>query len=357
MKTVLYDKHVALGAKIVDFSGWEMPLQYSGVIDEHQTVRQAVGLFDVSHMGRVLITGPDAEAYLDYLSTNKVSGKRDMSATYTVWSKEDGGSVDDCIVYRLSGSEFFVVVNAGNRDKDLAHMHAVAKDFDCQITPRFDEDGILALQGAKAMELMKDLFGEAADLKFMRLGMADYAGKQLILSRTGYTGSPGYEIFAPTSILPQVWDEILAKGASYGIKPIGLGARDTLRLEMGFALYGHELSDEIAASESVSAWTVKLNKERFVGRDKLLELESSGKKRSAVGIVLEGRGVPREGCEVRLGGKFIGQVTSGGHSPMLKKGVAIALLDRPLEVGAEVSVAIRNSEVQGRVSKLPFVEV
>lgn len=354
MKTILYDRHCALGAKIVTFSGWEMPLQYSGVIQEHEAVRNHVGIFDVSHMGRVGISGPDAEKFLDFLSTNKITEKKEGSATYTVWSNSDGGSVDDVIVYKESAADFFVIVNAGNRDKDLAHIENQAKQFDVTIKPFYSEEGILAVQGPNALPLMYDIFPEASSIKPFCFQTTTFNGKSIILSRTGYTGEQGIEIYAPLENIVPLWDLILEKGAKYSIQPVGLGARDTLRLEVGYALYGHELSDNISAIESVSAWTVKFNKESFLGKEALEPLSHSSKKRSAYGVILKDKGIPREGYPVFYNGAKIGIVTSGGYAPSLNKAIALILIEGILEEGQELTIGIRDKQCIAEIVKLPF---
>lgn len=355
MKTVLYERHVALGAKIVQFSGWEMPVQYRGIIPEHHAVRQKAGIFDVSHMGRVVVEGHDAEKFLDYLSTNKIAGKPDLSATYTVWCNPNGGCVDDVIVYREGRNRFFVIVNAGNRQKDLEHLIQYSQGFDVKIQDRYVEDGILAVQGPNAIAVASKIFPEALSLKPMHFVPASYQDKALILSGTGYTGAGGIEIYAPLEIIGDLWDALLASGREEGILPVGLGARDTLRLEMGYALYGHEISDKIAPIESVSAWTVKWDKEDFLGKGSLERLQQSSTKRSEHGIVLVDRGIAREGYEVVQSGKRIGVVTSGTHSPTLNKSIAIVLSAKVLREGEEVEIKIRENLCKAKAVKLPFI--
>ena len=355
--TVLLERHQAAGGKMVEFCGWTMPIQYTGVIQEHMAVREAVGIFDVSHMGRVEVTGKDAEALLDYVSANKIQGKKDQTATYTVWPNEQGGSVDDCIVYRWNSERFFVVVNAGNRAKDLAHLKEAAKNFDVTITDRYEEDGILAVQGPKALELSTELFPEITSLKFMRFASFSFCDQDIIIARTGYTGESGIEIYAPNDLIGPLWDLFLDKGKKYGIEPIGLGARDTLRLEKGFALYGHELSDEISPIESVSSWTVKLDKGEFIGQvamKKLLADESKA-PRSQIGLLMEDAGVAREGMDVLLDGEKIGVVTSGTRSPSLKKSIAIALVSGSFKEGDSVSIQVRSRVLKAVVTKIPFL--
>lgn len=352
--TALYHRHCALGAKMVEFSGWKMPVYYQGIIPEHHAVRTHVGLFDVSHMGRILVEGPDAEPFLDFISTNTIAGKPDASATYTVWSMASGGTVDDVIVYKRDTTHFFVIANAGNRDKDLAHLLQESKSFDVKISTKYSEEGILALQGPSAMQLMSQLFPEAKALPHMRFSFMNFEGQQVIVSNTGYTGEQGVEIYASNASIVRLWDRLMQEGASYGIVPVGLGARDTLRLEMGYALYGHELSEEIAANESVSAWTVKWKKEKFLGKEALECIEHSPTKRMEYGVVLVEPGIARAGYAVLQNGERIGLVTSGTLSPTLNQAIAIILTPQKLHEGDLVGVQIRDRVCQGKVVKLPF---
>lgn len=351
MKTLLYDRHRALGAKIVDFCGWEMPIQYQGIIPEHHAVRQNVGMFDVSHMGRILVSGKDAEKFLDYLSTNTITGKKNLTATYTVWCLESGGCVDDVIIYKQDSEHFFVIVNAGNREKDLKHLKLFAQSFDLQIQDRYAEEGILAVQGPLAAPIIEKIFEEAKTLKPMHFVSTTYCGESLVLSATGYTGAGGFELYASNTLIVQLWDRLLLEGVS----PIGLGARDTLRLEMGYALYGHELSEEIAANESVSAWTIKWNKPDFMGKAALSSLEQSPAKRFEYGIILLEPGIARVDYEVFYQEKRIGKVLSGTLSPTLNKAIAIVLVHEKLQIGTIVEVQIRQHRVKAQVVKLPFL--
>ncbi|MEC7840348.1 MAG: glycine cleavage system aminomethyltransferase GcvT [Chlamydiota bacterium] len=354
MKTPLYEKHKALNARIVDFSGWEMPVQYAGILQEHQAVRNHIGIFDVSHMGRVCVEGPQAEIFLDSLSTNKIMEKKDGTATYTVLTNNFGGCIDDVIIYRENANRFFIIVNAGNRFKDYEHLTLHATNFDVTLSNRYDDEGIIAVQGPKALTLIHQLMPDTVDLKAFRFMTSTFNNTPLIVSRTGYTGEAGVELYAPNDILTELWDTLLDKGKDLGIQPVGLGARDTLRLEMGYALYGHELTDTIAPTESVSAWTVKMNKEDFIGKDALLELENSPKKRHAYGAILLDKGIAREGYIVKQDHKQIGYVTSGTHSPSLGKSIAILLVEHSLSEGDEVTIMIRNKPCQAKITKLPF---
>lgn len=341
---------------MVEFGGWEMPLQYQGIIPEHHNVRQRVGLFDVSHMGQIEVSGPEAEPFLDYLCTNRISGKPDFSAIYTVLPSANGGSIDDAIIYKQNRNLLFVVCNASNREKDLRHIQHEAKSFRVSIKDHFQEKGILAIQGPMALAIVNQLFPEAANLKTMHFCLVPYRGEEVILSCTGYTGAGGFEIYLSNALLPNLWDELLKMGIPYGIMPVGLGARDTLRLEMGYALYGHEITDTIAPTESVSAWTVKWDKGDFLGKSALESLEKNPKKRSEYGAILIEPGIARAGYEVSMEGQVIGTVTSGTHSPTLNQAIAIILVDRHLEDGAFVEIKIRDRKCKAEVTRLPFIK-
>lgn len=355
MQTALYEHHRALGAKLINFGGWQMPVQYKGIVEEHLAVRRHVGIFDVSHMGRIIVEGLGAEALLDYLSTNQISGKADGTATYTVWSSESGMCVDDLIIYRESQTKFFLVVNATNREKDLNHLLHYSVTRDVIINDRFKEDGILALQGPDAIPLISTLFPQVRTLKPMHFISRDYSGEQIIISHTGYTGSGGVEIYAKNQTIVTLWEILLERGRKFNIQPIGLGARDTLRLEMGFALYGHELTDAIAPTETVSAWTIKWNKPDFLGKHSLESLEKSKKKRHEYGIILMDKGIIREGYPVFSEGKPIGTVTSGTYSPSLQQSIGIVLVEKNLKVGDSVDVQIRQNHCHAKVVNLPFI--
>ncbi len=354
MRTPLYEKHCALGAKMVPFCGWEMPLQYAGMQIEHVACRSHAGLFDVSHMGRIAVLGPDAEVFLDFLSTAKIAEKPDKSCTYTAWAQEDGkGTVDDLIVYRKDNQHFFVVVNASNREKDLQHMRHYAKDYDVAIEPRFAHEGILALQGPKAKEVATALFEQLEALRFFRFEEIVFEGHRLYASRTGYTGEFGYEFMAPNEVLESLWQALLDLGKGE-VHPIGLGARNTLRLEMGFALYGHELTDTLPPHESIASWAVHWDKTNFLGKESML---ASKGQACAAAIEMEGeRSIPRDGYAVLRDGQVIGQVTSGGYSPSLKKGIALVHLQEKVEKGQPLAVEIRGQAHPAHVVSLPFYQ-
>lgn len=354
-RTALYASHVALGAKIIDFAGWQMPLYYEGILSEHHTVRQKVGLFDVSHMGRITIKGKKACSFLNYLATNQIPEKQEHIATYTTLCNSDGGCVDDLLIYRQEQDHFFVIVNASNRNKDLEHFKKIGIPFDVSIEEHFSDEGILAIQGPLAIKVIEAIFPEALRLKPMHFAFTTFRNQTVILSRSGYTGAGGFELYVPKAILVNLWQYLLEQGSPYGIKPVGLGARDTLRLEMGYALYGHELSEQIAPIESIAAWTVKMEKGDFLGKEALLALSKSGKKRYQYGIVLKQEGVGRSGYSVFKSAIPIGKITSGSFSPTLNQSIAIVLVNQKLNIGDTVEVEIRKKSILAEVVKIPFV--
>lgn len=354
MRTVLYSRHIELGAKIVEFGGWEMPICYKGILPEHKAVRDKVGIFDVSHMGQIHVTGKDAERFLNHISTSKIEGKGHYTATYTVWPLSEGGCVDDVITYKINEFHYFICVNASNREKDLNYLKAMSEGFHVDIKDLYTEAGIIAVQGPNAEALLAPLFLEIKYLKKMHFLERLYNGKKIIISRSGYTGADGFEIYAPNSLIVELWDYCLNEGHPFGLECAGLGARDTLRLEMGYALYGHELSDSISVNESVSAWTISWDKGEFIGSAAMKRLEASGFKRREQGIILKEKGIAREGYEVFYEGNFVGNVTSGNYAPSLGKSVAIVLFIRPLPLGVEVEVKIRQNFVKAEVCLLPF---
>jgi len=357
MKTVLFDRHVELRAQMIEFAGWEMPLQYTGVLKEHLAVRKQVGLFDVSHMGIILVTGKDAGKLLDYLSTSEIVTKEKHTAIYTVWSLPLGGSIDDVIIYIEDETHYFVVVNASNRMKSLNHLKTYAKDFNVHIQDRFNEDGIIALQGPNSLNLISPLFLEAKQLKKMHFTPLHYHGQKIILSRTGYTGELGFEIYAPNALIAELFDWFINEGKPFGLELAGLGARDTLRLEMGYSLYGHELSESISANESLSAWTIKSKNHDFVGKTKLEELEQMSQSRHQYGIIMEQQGIARGGFVVFKNDVIIGQVTSGSYSPILENAIAIIMVNQELQTGDKVEIKIRGTLVGAKVVTLPFVKI
>lgn len=354
MKTALFDSHLSLHAKIVDFCGWEMPLYYTSMTQEHLNVRKNGGIFDLSHMGLIYVEGPQAEKFLNYLCTNEIANKKPGTATYTLLCSEQGACLEDLIVYRENEERFFLVVNACNRQKVLTHLHHYAPNYTVTVYDRFQEEGILAVQGLAAPHLFSEQFPEVKTLSQKHFISARFENKQIILAATGYTGEKGVEIFVPNELIVPLWDHLLEGGRKLGIQPAGLGARDTLRLEMGYALYGHEIDETIFPTESIAAWTVQLSKTDFLGKKPLIALENSGKKRKEVGVILQEKGIARAGYPVFKEGKAIGKVTSGAFAPSLNKSIALVLLERNLHEGDSVDIEIREKKIIAEIVKLPF---
>ncbi len=355
MKTFFYDEHLRLGAKIVDFAGWQMPITYESAIKEHLWVRENAGLFDISHMAKVWVEGEKSEDFLNYLATNQVDKLVDGKAQYTVLCNENGMSVDDVIIYRETSTKYFVVINASNREKDLDHLVKYGKSFDVRIKADFDGYAIIALQGPKSEEILSQYITDLDLLKFMGFREFSCQDSPIIVARTGYTGEKGYEIYGDEKTLLSLWVNIIEKHKDV-VKPIGLAARDSLRLEMGFALYGHELSDQISPVESLAAWVVKPKDIDFLGKETLFKLKSMANKRSQRAIILEENAIARPDVEVLVNGEKRGVVTSGGFSPTLKRSIAIVMVNGILNESDKVSVLIRNREVLAKVVKLPFIK-
>jgi aminomethyltransferase len=348
-RTPLYDEHRALGARLVDFAGWEMPVQYEGIKAEHQAVRRAAGLFDVSHMGEVFFRGPAAEAAVQRLVTRDVSRLDEGQAGYSAVCYEDGGTVDDVLVYRRP-DDFLVVVNAANREKDLDHFRANTGDLDVEISDETEDWALLALQGPEAADLLQNLTGaDLSTLKYFRFADGEVAGVKTIISRTGYTGEDGFELYLPSDDAPRVWRELLEAGAT----PAGLGARDTLRLEAGMCLYGNELNPETTPLEAGIGFAVHLDKEQeFIGQDALKKEKEEGLRKKLVGFEVEGRGIARHDHPVKVDDEAVGKVTSGTLSPTLNKAIGLALVSPGVEDRFEV--VIRDRPVEAHTVPLPF---
>ncbi len=356
-RTPLHAEHLRLGAKLVPFAGFEMPVQYpTGIREEHRAVREAAGLFDVSHMGELRIRGPDALALVQHLTVNDASGLEEGQAQYSALCRADGGVLDDLLVYRMP-DHFMLVVNAANRAKDFAWARSHAERFDAEVEDASDEVALLALQGPAARDVLSGL---AHDFDPERIGYYRFvegsvAGVEAIVAGTGYTGEDGFELYVPASGAAALWRALLDAGESRGLLPAGLGARDSLRLEMGYALYGNDLDEEHTPLEGSLGWIVKLEKGDFVGREALLRQKSGGVRRRLVGLRMVERGFPRPGYAVTKGGEEVGVVTSGTMSPTLGHGIALAYLPiRMAESGTGVGVRIRGDDVAAEVVRPPF---
>ncbi len=356
-RTPLYETHKALGARIVEFAGWEMPVQYSGVIEEHLAVRNNCGLFDVSHMGEIEISGEDALAAVQRLITNDVERVVDGQCQYTAVCYPSGGVVDDCIVYRFDKKRFLICVNASNTEKAFKWMRengqgaAAVRDVSASYAQ-------LALQGPFSAEVLRPLLTiDPESIRHFHFAVTPIKGYDAIISRTGYTGEDGFELYFDPRGAVAIWQAIMEAGKKYGILPIGLGARDTLRLEMGYPLYGHELSETITPLEAGLKKYVRLEKPDFIGKDALVKQASGGLARTLVGIKMSDPGVPRAGYEIQKAGKKTGYVTSGTLSPSLKLGIAMCLVEPGLkEPGTELECVIRDRKAKAVVTKLPFYD-
>lgn len=354
-KTPLYDFHARQGARFVPFGGWEMPVQYSTILQEHLCVRQKVGLFDVSHMGEFLVHGPDAEAFLNYLLPADISSLVDGKVLYSAMCYEDGGVVDDLLVYKVAEQNYFICVNASNIEKDFEWMESKRADFGCELLNVSDEFAQLALQGPKAAEVMEVILGKVAtDLKGFTFERVEWRGHLCIISRTGYTGEDGFEVYCPPAAAEELAQTMLDRGESAGIQMIGLGARDSLRLEAGLPLYGHELSEKITPLHAGFGWTVKLKKESdFIGKAALSELKKNGLDQKVVHYVIDDKRIAREGASVVSNGQVVGTVLSGTQSPILEKPIGSALINSDAVAG-DCAVDIRGKAYPISIKKAPL---
>jgi aminomethyltransferase len=358
--TALTPTHEALGAKIVPFAGYNMPVSYEGVNVEHETVRNGVGVFDVSHMGEFLIGGPNALALIQKVTSNDASKLTVGRAQYSCLPNETGGIVDDLIVYRIKEEQYLLVVNASNIEKDWNHISKYNTEFNAEMRDISEGYSLLAIQGPKAVEAMQSLTSEdLAAIKFYNFVVGDFADiEHVIISATGYTGSDGFEIYCKNEEVQQIWDRVLEAGTNFGIKPIGLAARDTLRLEMGYCLYGNDIDDETSPFEAGLGWITKFTKD-FVNSEALAREKAHGPDRKLVAFELDERGIPRHGYDIVDGqGKKIGIVTSGTMSPSMGKGIGLGYVPAIFaDVGSKINIQIRKNAVPATVVKLPFYKV
>ncbi|MBI4401409.1 MAG: glycine cleavage system aminomethyltransferase GcvT [Nitrospirae bacterium] len=361
-RTPLFDAHAALGAKLVDFAGWEMPIQYSGVVDEYQTVRTAAGLFDVSHMGRVTVEGRDAVAFLQRVTTNNVETLPVGAAQYSMVCNPTGGIKDDIFVYRLGPTRFLLCINASNHEKIVSWLCAKAPQGDVRLSDESDELAQIALQGPESQQILRAVCPRAADTLKPRqcvetevLGASRANRMTGIVSRTGYTGEVGYELYVPSSSAKVVWEGLMKAGEEAGIKPCGLGARDLLRLEVGYLLYGNDIDEQTTPLEAGAAFAVDFTKGEFIGRPTLLEQKEKGPAKRLVGFELLQKGVPRHGMKIVSDGQVIGIVTSGNLSPRLQKGIGLGYVQTKFsETGTQFQVDIRDRAHPAVVVTLPF---
>lgn len=356
-KSPLHERHAALGAKFAEFSGWEMPLEYRGVVAEHTAVRTAVGVFDVSHLGKATVKGPGAAAYVNSCLTNDLRKIAPGQAQYTMCCAEDGGVVDDLIAYLHADDDVFLIPNAANTAEVVRRLAAQAPDG-VVVTNTHDDFAILAVQGPKSDEVLQAI-GLPVGHDYMSFVVAEFSGTPVVVCRTGYTGERGYELVLPNEAAVALFDALLTAGEQYGVLPAGLGARDTLRTEMGYPLHGQDISLEISPVQARSGWAVGWKKETFWGDQALRAEKETGPTRVLRGLLAVGRGIPRPHMTVNSAadpaGTTLGEVTSGTFSPTLKKGIALALLDTGVKEGDQVTVDIRGRHEAFEVVKPPFV--
>ncbi len=353
-KTALYIQHLNLDAKMVDFGGFNMPIQYSGISVEHNTVRNDVGIFDVSHMGEFIVDGKQSVNFLEYVCSNDISKIEKERAQYNCFVNSNGGIVDDLIIYKIDTDKFMLVVNAANIRKDWMWLNKNLKGFNCKITDVSDSTGLISVQGPKSLILISELFDyKFENLKKFSFKNIIYNNENILVSNTGYTGSMGYELYARNNIIPNIWEKLLNKGEKYNIKPIGLGARDTLRMEMGYCLYGNDIDDKTTPFEANLMWITQLEK-KFIGKEKVLDSIKNSSK-TMINFKMIERGIPRNGYDIcNKEGDKIGYVTSGTFSPTNKIGIGIGYIYIKHLIGNEIFLLIRNKLVKAEITKLPI---
>lgn len=357
-KTPLNAVHRELGGKMVDFGGWDMPVQYkAGVIEEHMATRTRAGLFDVSHMGEIWVEGEDAIPFVNSITTNDVTKLVDGQAQYSALTNEDGGVVDDLLVYRFDIDKLLLVVNASTTDKDWEWITSHKGDFNITLTNASADYCQIAIQGPKALEILQKLTDtELAPIKYYHFTTGQVDGVEAIISRTGYTGEDGFEVYAAADKAEQLWNKMLETGEKYGILPCGLAARNTLRLESAMSLYGHELGDDITPLEANLGWITKLDKDgNFIGRDKLADQKAEGIKRKLVGFEMKEPGIARDGYDVYIDEEKVGTVTSGSPAPFLKKNIGLAFVPTEFaKTGQEIRIDVRGKKLLAEIVPTPF---
>lgn len=355
-RTPLYHVHVEAGARMVPFGGWEMPVQYAGIIVEHKNVREACGLFDLSHMGEIEITGERALEFVQKVTTNDAASLAPGQVQYSIMCRPDGGIIDDILVYRDT-DRFILVVNAANTTKDYEWLKSQAFDG-VRVENKSDDTALIAIQGPRSEEVLAPLTDvDLGHLRYYRFTRGSVAGAQALISRTGYTGEDGFEIYVSPEDSETVWREIMQEGERFGIMPVGLGARDSLRLEMAYSLYGHEINESTTPVEAGLMWVVKPAKGDFIGRQAILDVKAKGPARKIIGFELAGRNVPRQGFPIEKDGQVIGEVTSGTFSPILERSIGLAYVDvAHASVGNSVDVVIRDKRIAATLVSTPFVQ-
>ena len=357
-RTALYDVHAALGAKIVPFAGFEMPVSYAGIVSEHTAVRERVGMFDVSHMGEVMVTGPHALDFVQKITVNDASTLVDGQAQYSAMATESGGIVDDLLVYRRGADNYLLVINASNIAKDFSWMQKNVIDG-AELQNVSDDYTLLAVQGPRAIETLQKLTEtDLTAVEYYHFVEGTIAGVSAIISRTGYTGEPGFELYIASdkATSEQVWNAVMDAGKEFDIVPVGLGARDTLRLEMGYCLYGNDIDDTTNTIEAGLGWITKLGKDDFNGKDILVKAKEDKPSRKLVAFTMNERAIPRQHHAISVDGRIVGEVTSGTQSPTLGKGIGLGYVETPYaKTGTQINIVIRDKEIPATITKPPFI--
>ena len=355
-KTPFYQKHLQNKGRIVDFSGWALPVEYKSTLAEAETVRKSCGLFDASHMGEIVVRGPGAFSFLQRLVSNDLSTISAGQMQYNLFLSESGCIIDDLMIYRMKNS-FLCVVNASNKDKVFKWLNENIQP-EVAIADKSKEYALVAIQGPNAARIIEKVFSrQEADLEYLSFKEIQIEGEELIVSRSGYTGEDGFEIYLPWENSSKWWDRLIAEGQNFELKPCGLGSRDILRIEAGYPLYGHEIDNTINPYEASLGWAVKLNKD-FIGKEKILKIKSVGPKRKRAGFIMQERAIPRQGYSILGKSKVIGEVTSGTYSPNIGKFIGMAYLDKDCaKIGDEVNVEVRGKLYKAEITRFPFVSI
>lgn len=354
-KTALYDIHKRNKAKMVEFAGWEMPVVYSSLKKEHKAVRENAGLFDVSHMGEIDVSGPEALDFCQHVTTNNAKSLDNKKAQYTIVCNEDGYVLDDVIIYKISDTRLFFCINASNIDKIDNWFKKQSRDYNVEVSNVSDEYSQIAIQGPRSDEILKKVVGdEISNIKRFRFDFLEWRGNEIMVARTGYTGEDGYEIFLPWAKGPELWESLLEEGEPLGLVSCGLGARDTLRIEATLPLYGHEISEDINPLEAGLDKYVKFDSDDFIGKEKLDTIRKNGLKRKLIGFEMTERGIPRSDYKIYSDGGEIGFVTSGTMSPTLNKPIGLGLVRAETDLNGEIYVEIRGKKRKAKIVQLPF---
>ena len=354
-KTALNSIHKELGAKMVEFAGWEMPVQYEGVRKEHLAVRQSAGLFDVSHMGEIEIRGKDAINFCQWITTNDVNKISNFQAQYTLLCNHEGGVVDDVIIYKFSDELFLFCVNASNSAKDYEWIKKEEGKFDVEVLDRSSKYSQIAIQGPDSKTILSECLGaDLGNIKKFRFETIKWNGNDLIVARTGYTGEEGFEIFLPWDGAPLLWNGLMEAGKEYGIKPCGLGARDTLRIDMGYSLYGHEIDEDINPVQAGLGRYVKMDTDNFLGKEALRKALDEGLSQKLAGFEMIDPGIPRQGYQIFKNGTFLGNVTSGTLSPSLEKSIGLGYLNSNVKNKDRIQIQIRDTLREAEIVSIPF---